>query len=93
MLSEDMIRLSHMRDAATEALSFIADKSRANLETDRMLVLALVKSIEIIGEAAARVSRQTKSQWTEIPWRDVISMRKRLITLILTWIWTSFGRQ
>ena len=78
MLSEDAVRLSHMRDAALEALAFVADKSRANLETDRMLVLALVKSIEIIGEAAVKVSRGTKSQCPEIPWRDVVSMRNRL---------------
>ena len=48
MLSEDSIRLNHMRDATREALAFVAGKNRDDLDIDRQLVLALVKSIEII---------------------------------------------
>jgi len=60
MLSEDSIRLNHMRDATREALSFVAGKTRDDLDIDRQLVLALVKSIEIIGEAAARLRAGSK---------------------------------
>lgn len=56
MREDDRVRLHHMLDAAQEAMSFVADRHRRDLDTDRMLVLALVKSIEIIGEAGARVS-------------------------------------
>lgn len=42
-----------MLDAAQEAMSFVADRERRDQVTDRMLVLALVKSVEIIGEAGA----------------------------------------
>ncbi|WP_374110763.1 DUF86 domain-containing protein [Anaeromyxobacter sp. SG64] len=45
-----------MLDAAREAMSFAAGRSRGDLERDRVLVLAIVKDVEIIGEAAARVS-------------------------------------
>lgn len=79
MLKPDIVRLQHMVDAANEALSFIADRSRTELETDRALALALVKSIEIVGEAASRVSRELRSQSPEIPWADIITMRNRLI--------------
>ena len=79
MLNEDRVRLSHMRDAAVEAVSFIAGKSRTDLDADRQLVLALVKSIEIIGEAAMKVSRGGKAETSEVPWRDIIAMRNRLI--------------
>jgi uncharacterized protein with HEPN domain len=56
----DAIRLRHMRDAAAEALQFAAAKTRADLDHDRMLILAILKDLEIIGEAAGRVSRETK---------------------------------
>ena len=79
MLSEDSIRLNHMRDATREALAFVAGKTRDDLDIDRQLVLALVKSIEIIGEAAAKTSRGFKTTSTDIPWRDIIAMRNRLI--------------
>ena len=44
----DIIRLRHMLDAAKEASSFIQEEERASLDEDRKLVLALMKSIEII---------------------------------------------
>ena len=53
MSREDEIRLRHMADAAREAASFAADRARGDLDTDRQLVMALVKEIEIVGEAAA----------------------------------------
>ena len=47
---KDRVRLQHMIDSGEEALSFVKDRNRKDLETDRMLVLALIKDIEIIGE-------------------------------------------
>ena len=79
MLKTDYVRLRHMLDAANEALSFVADKSRIELDLDRALALALVKSIEIIGEAASRISRELRTQSPDIPWADIVAMRNRLI--------------
>jgi uncharacterized protein with HEPN domain len=79
MLNPDIVRLQHMVDAANEALSFIADKSKSEVETDRALALALVKLIEIVGEAASKISRELRSQSPEIPWVDIVAMRNRLI--------------
>ena len=45
-----------MLDAAREAVSFVRNRRRGGLGTDRQLVLAVVKAIEIVGEATARVS-------------------------------------
>lgn len=79
MPKPDIVRLQHMVDAANEAISFVADKSKTELETDRALALALVKSIEIVGEAASKVSRELRSRSREIPWEDIVAMRNRLI--------------
>jgi hypothetical protein len=51
MPKSDRIRLQHMLDAAREALSFVRGKTREHLDQDRLLVLALVKAIEIIGKS------------------------------------------
>ena len=53
---DDKIRLRHMLDHAQEAISMVGERQRQDLGQDRMLELALVRLIEIIGEAAARVS-------------------------------------
>ncbi len=68
-----------MLDAGQEALLFFEGKTRADLNMNRMLVLSLVKDIEIIGEAASKVSRETCESLIQIPWLQIVGMRNRLI--------------
>ena len=79
MFKDDATRLNHMLDAAHEAIEFAQGHARSDLESNRMLVLALVKDIEIIGEAAYQVSTETREQLPDIPWEDIIGMRHRLV--------------
>lgn len=79
MQKDDLIRLRHMLDAAREALSFSANKTRNDLYSDRMLALSVIKSIEIIGEAASTVTKDFRFKHNEIPWASIVAMRNRLI--------------
>ncbi len=76
---DDVTRLGHMLDAAREAVSFSADRTKQDVETNRMLALALVKCLEIVGEAASQVSAEGRAAQPQLPWRLVIGMRNRLI--------------
>ncbi len=67
-----------MRDAAVEARGFIAGYNRQTLDSNRMLVFAMVRAIEIIGEAAANVSSEYRERHPQIPWADIIGMRNLL---------------
>ncbi|GAC1475186.1 MAG: DUF86 domain-containing protein [Isosphaeraceae bacterium] len=67
-----------MRDAASIAVRFAAGKSREDLESDLMLQFALVRALEIIGEAAARLTEENRAAHPEIPWINIIGMRNRL---------------
>lgn len=79
MRAEDLVRLGHMIDAAETALQFVAGRQRADLVTDRMLQFALMRAIEIVGEAATKLSDETRSAHATIPWRSIIGMRNRLV--------------
>jgi uncharacterized protein with HEPN domain len=79
MNAEDKIRLTHMRDYAVLAIGFAEGKTRQILEDDLQFQLALIRAIEIIGEAASRVTEETKLKYPEIPWKPIISIRNRLI--------------
>ena len=79
MRKDDEIRLRHMLDAAREAIAFVEGQSRKSLDTNRMLLLSLVKAIEIVGEAATKMTSETQNKYPDIPWADVIGMRHRLI--------------
>ena len=79
MGKDDAIRLRHMLDAAKEALSFAQGHTRGSLDLNRMLVLAIVKDVEMIGEAASKVTKGCQDQHPEIPWSSIVAMRNRLI--------------
>lgn len=76
---EDEVRLGHMLDHAAEAVEMCRARVRADLDSDRMLNLALVRLVEIVGEAAIRVSKRGQAARPEIPWREIISMRNRIV--------------
>ncbi|MFN3414611.1 MAG: DUF86 domain-containing protein [Thermoanaerobaculum sp.] len=79
MRKDDAVRLRHMLDAAEEAMGFVKGCERSSLDRDRKLVLALVKDVEIIGEAAFQLSQEARSKFPEIPWDDIVAMRHRLV--------------
>ncbi len=62
-----------------EAIEMASDRTRADLDSDRMLELSLPRLVEIVGEAAARISDETREAHAGIPWREIIAMRNRLI--------------
>lgn len=76
---DDSDRMRHMREAVTKALGFSQGKSRTDLDTDEWLCLALVRLLEIVGEAAAGVSDQTRKQTPQIPWLKIVGVRNRLV--------------
>ena len=67
-----------MRDAVSQALEFSASRLRADLDNDPMLMLALTRLLEIIGEAAKNVSEPTRSLAPSIPWREIAGTRDRI---------------
>ena len=79
LAKNDRIRLQHMLDASLKAISFIEGKTDADLLDDDLLVFALVKAIEIVGEAATKVSKEYQANHPEISWSAMINMRNRLV--------------
>ena len=75
---DDANFLRDMIDASKEAISFAQGKQRGDLDKDRKLVLAIVRLVQIIGEAADHVSRGFQETHPEIPWPIIIGMRNRL---------------
>jgi uncharacterized protein with HEPN domain len=68
-----------MLDHAREAVALVKEKRREDLDSDRLLNLALVRLVEILGEAAARVPNESWSAYPQIPWAQIVSLRNRLI--------------
>lgn len=76
---EGDVRLRHMLDHAREAVAMARGRTRADLDTDRQLNLALVRLLEIVGEAAGRVPSEERARHPLIPWPEIVGLRNRLI--------------
>jgi uncharacterized protein with HEPN domain len=79
MSPDDRVRVAHMVEAAEQALAFVAGRERADLDRDPMLRLALARTVEVLGEAAAKVSEAGRAELPAVPWAPIVGMRNRLI--------------
>lgn len=79
ILRADRIRLMHMVESAKRAVRIASGLTAASLAADEIRMLAVVKSIEVIGEASTKVSEQTMQRVPAVDWRGVRQMRNRLI--------------
>jgi uncharacterized protein with HEPN domain len=73
------VSLQQMLDHAGEAVDLVRDRVRSDLDSDRLLNLALVRLLEIVGEAANRIPREVQQRALQIPWSEIVGMRHRLI--------------
>ena len=75
----DAALLLDMLLAATDARSFVKDLNEAAFIVSRLHQNAVIRSLEVLGEAASKISADTKARYSDIPWREIVSMRHRLI--------------
>lgn len=76
---DDTLRLRHILDHAREAMQLSSGKTRADLDTERLLNLGLTRLLEIVGKAAARASDEMRGRYPQIPWPQIVALRNRLI--------------
>ena len=68
-----------MLELAEKAVGFAQGRTRSDLDRDELFALAMVRLVEVIGEAARGVSLDTQRKMPDVPWRDMISARNWLI--------------
>jgi uncharacterized protein with HEPN domain len=76
---DDHVTVRQMLEAACEAIAMTRGRRRVDLDQERVLNLALTRLMEIIGEAATRVSPAFQNAHPDVPWAQVIGLRNRLI--------------
>jgi uncharacterized protein with HEPN domain len=78
-LDSDISRLQHMVDAVREILEFVEGRTRQSLSEDRPLQHLVNRDLEILGEAASWISEDCRAGHPEIPWREMVDLRNRLV--------------
>lgn len=79
MNERDELRLKHVLEAAAKVASYISDVDRAAFMADRMRQDAVIRNLEIIGEACVNVSAEFREANARIPWQKASGIRNRLV--------------
>ncbi len=79
MNKDDRLYLVHMLDTSSKAYVKVNDIGREVYDNDENLRLALAHLVQIIGEAARRVSTETRAAHPGIPWREIVGMRHKIV--------------
>lgn len=79
MSKDDLVYVGHMLDTARKARSLLGTKDRAAYDADETLRLALAHLIQVIGEAARRVSPHLREAQPQLPWSDIVGMRHKIV--------------
>ncbi|CAN5818339.1 hypothetical protein BH11PLA1_BH11PLA1_22970 [soil metagenome] len=75
----DRERMQHMLDAALDVRAYVTARTRADLDHHSMLRRALVNALQVVGEAAARVSDEGRSRVPALPWGQIVATRHILV--------------
>ena len=76
---KDRIRLEHIQNSIANVFQYTEGKTLEQLKNNSMLFYAVVKNIEIIGEAAYHLTKAFCNEHPEVPWKDVMLMRNVLV--------------
>jgi uncharacterized protein with HEPN domain len=79
LLDTDKNRIAHMLRATEQMLEYSSACTQEDAECQPPLQHLFLRNFEILGEAASRISPELRKAHPEIPWRDIIDMRNRLI--------------
>ena len=79
MPKDDWLYVEHMLEMSQKALNAVKNKTKRVYDRDELLRLALIHIVQVIGEAARQISPEFQEQNPQVPWRDIIGMRHRIV--------------
>jgi uncharacterized protein with HEPN domain len=78
-MKDDNVYLQHIKDAINKIEQYLEGYSYEQFLQDSKTVDAVIRKVEIIGEASNNISKEFQAKHSELPWRRMIGMRNRLI--------------
>jgi len=79
MVKDDLAYIEHILDCIRKIKEFTTGSSLKDFSVNELVQDAVIRNIEIIGEASKKISSDTKQIYYEIPWKEIAGMRDKLI--------------
>lgn len=76
---DDRVYIEHMIGTARKAIGFVEGVSREDFDNNELLRLSLTHLLQVIGEAARRVSPDFRANYSAIPWKAIVGMRSKVV--------------
>jgi uncharacterized protein with HEPN domain len=76
---DDTVYLQHIMDNISRIEEYTQGFGYEDFVGNHLIQDGVIRQIEIMGEAAKRLSKEIKDKYSEIPWRDITGMRDKLI--------------
>lgn len=78
-MKDDSVYLQHMLESIETIESYTEDVTEADFRERSMLQDAVIRQLEVLGEAAMQLSEETRNEYEDVPWQDITGMRNKLI--------------
>ena len=78
-MKDDLAYIDHILLCINKIQEYSKDLTQSDFNNNELIQDAVIRNIEIIGEATKKISKDLKSRYTEIPWREISGMRDKLI--------------
>jgi len=79
MIKDDLAYIDHILDCIRKINEFSNGLSLKEFNTNELVQDAIIRNIEIIGEASKKISNETKQTYYKIPWKEIAGMRDKLV--------------
>lgn len=76
---DDLVYVGHMVDTANKAIGFVQGLTREEFDNNELLRLSLTHLLQVIGEAARRVSPEFRAAYPQIDWKAIVGMRSKVV--------------
>ena len=78
-MKDDSVYIDHILECIKKISDYTKDVSQSEFERNDLIQDAVIRNIEIIGEASKKISKDLKSSYPEIPWREISGMWDNLV--------------
>lgn len=79
MTKDESAYLEHMRDSIVKIEKYTSGMDESEFKSNELVQDAVIRQLQIIGEAAKKLSDETRARYPDVQWKDIAGMRDKLI--------------